>query len=445
MKSLNFVLSSCALLCLFISSCKTGPVNLFKTASPYELYQRKLSTAGLDKTAMGKAWINAGQESIAKALRVKLPYKEQGYFPAERVAATAFRFDVVRGQRLNIRLEKRPATDFMVYMDLWAFREGNTPKVVASADTLNASITVDVDENAEYLLRLQPELLKSGSYTLEILTGPSLAFPVKGDGRKRIESLFGVGRDANTRRHEGIDIFGAKHTPVLASADGVVTRVGENNLGGLVVMMRPNDKNFTLYYAHLDKQLAIEGQEVKIGDTLGLMGNTGNARTTPPHLHFGIYTGSGAIDPLPFVNPEVREPKAVTAATANLNATLRSSSRTELRESPDAKSLSIKNLEPSTIVLVEAATDSWYKAKLPDGSIGYVASKSLSPVKSGLRSLKLNPQQLALYEQPTAAAPVKKTLDSGATVNLIGRFEDFLLVRDAEAETGWVPAALTVK
>jgi len=427
---------------MILGACKTGPVNLFKTASPYELYQRKLSSAGLDKTAMGKAWIDAGQNSIAKALRIQVPYKEQGYFPAERVAATAFRFDVVRGQRLNIRLEKTPAADFMVYMDLWAFREGNSPKAIASADTLNASITVDVDENAEYLLRLQPELLKSGAYTLEIVSGPSLSFPVKTSGRKRIESLFGVGRDANTRRHEGIDIFGPKLTPVVASADGVVTRVGENNLGGLVVMMRPNGKNYTLYYAHLDKQLAVEGQQVKTGDTLGLMGNTGNARTTPPHLHFGIYTGGGAIDPLPFVNTDVATPKAITAATTNINATLRSSSKVSLRESPDSKALTLKTLEPSTIMLVEAATSSWYKATLPDGTTGYLPGKGLNQVNTGIRSIELKTSQLALYDAPLTAAPVKKTLDTGSRVNLLGKYEDFLLVKDREDETGWVRAGL---
>lgn len=442
MKQINVILSCCLLLTMILGACKTGPVNLFKTASPYELYQRKLSSAGLDKTAMGKAWIDAGQNSIAKALRIQVPYKEQGYFPAERVAATAFRFDVVRGQRLNIRLEKTPAADFMVYMDLWAFREGNSPKAIASADTLNASITVDVDENAEYLLRLQPELLKSGAYTLEIVSGPSLSFPVKTSGRKRIESLFGVGRDANTRRHEGIDIFGPKLTPVVASADGVVTRVGENNLGGLVVMMRPNDKNYTLYYAHLDKQLAVEGQQVKTGDTLGLMGNTGNARTTPPHLHFGIYTGGGAIDPLPFVNTDVATPKAITAATTNINATLRNSSKVSLRESPDSKALTLKTLEPSTIMLVEAATSSWYKATLPDGTTGYLPGKGLNQVNTGIRNIELKTSQLALYDAPLTAAPVKKTLDTGSRVNLLGKYEDFLLVKDREDETGWVRAGL---
>jgi peptidoglycan LD-endopeptidase LytH len=68
-------------------------------------------------------------------------------------------------------------------------------------------------------------------------------------------------------------------------ADGVVTRVEENTLGGRVIFLAPNNKDYSLYYAHLQEQTAKPGQRVKTGDTIGLMGNTGNARTTAPHLH----------------------------------------------------------------------------------------------------------------------------------------------------------------
>ena len=81
--------------------------------------------------------------------------------------------------------------------------------------------------------------------------------------------------------------------------------------------MRPAGKDYTLYYAHLDEQLATDGQSVRAGDTIGLIGNTGNARSTPPHLHFGIYTFGEAIDPLPFVNPNIKEPPAITASLNN--------------------------------------------------------------------------------------------------------------------------------
>ena len=58
----------------------------------------------------------------------------------------------------------------------------------------------------------------------------------------------------------------------------------------------------TLYYAHLDRREVSPGARVRPGDVVGFVGNTGNARATAPHLHFGIYRpGSGAVDPLPFI------------------------------------------------------------------------------------------------------------------------------------------------
>ena len=62
------------------------------------------------------------------------------------------------------------------------------------------------------------------------------------------------------------------------------------------------------YYAHLDSYAARigPGDLVSAGDLLGFVGNSGNAESTAPHLHFGVYTSSGAIDPLPYlVEPSV--------------------------------------------------------------------------------------------------------------------------------------------
>ena len=55
------------------------------------------------------------------------------------------------------------------------------------------------------------------------------------------------------------------------------------------------------YYAHLDgwAEGLATGQVVWPGDTLGYVGDSGNARGTPPHLHYGIYGNEGALDPLP--------------------------------------------------------------------------------------------------------------------------------------------------
>jgi murein DD-endopeptidase MepM/ murein hydrolase activator NlpD len=133
----------------------------------------------------------------------------------------------------------------------------------------------------------------------------SLVFPVAGK-KARIGSFWGAARDGGSRKHEGIDIFAARKTPVVAVADGFVSVITTSGRGGKTIWLRSPDHQMTFYYAHLDKQFVKTGDNVKKGQIIGHVGNTGNARLTPPHLHFGIYTYSGAIDPLPFVKKSPR-------------------------------------------------------------------------------------------------------------------------------------------
>src|SRR5205085_9197894 len=102
-------------------------------------------------------------------------------------------------------------------------------------DTTSTTVQYDVDKEGNYILRLQPELLKGGEYTLSISTGPTLAFPVTPKVKSSVGSFWGAGRDEGARKHEGIDIFAPRGTALVAAADGVVTRVTENTLGGRVV------------------------------------------------------------------------------------------------------------------------------------------------------------------------------------------------------------------
>ena len=133
----------------------------------------------------------------------------------------------------------------------------------------------------------------------------SLAYPVSGSS-SNVGSFWGDERDGGIRKHEGIDIFAKKGTPVLAVCDGIVTRTGTNRLGGKVVWLQAYTHPWSAYYAHLDKQTVSPGQLVKKGQVLGTVGNTGNAKTTPPHLHFGIYKWIGVTNPLPYVQYSLR-------------------------------------------------------------------------------------------------------------------------------------------
>lgn len=413
-------------------ACKSGPFNLLKPATPHQAYERKLISAGLDKTAIGTKWINNAQQSLQKAVEIKLPYQETGYFSAEKNEAIAFKFQLLKGQKLQVNLNRKPIENFMIYSDLFEV-DGANYKSLASADTLGFNIQLDAEQSGTYILRLQPELLGSGEFTLAITSGASLDFPLKSANRSSIKSLWGVDRDKGARRHEGIDIFAPLRTPVLAVADGTVTRVNTNNLGGKVVWFRPQNKNYTLYYAHLDEQTVTDGQAVVLGDTLGLMGTTGNAKGGLPHLHLGIYTNGGAIDPLPFVDPTVQTPPKIISSTAALNTTMRTNAAVKLLV--DSQLLSLKT---GTIVRVNAASQNNYRVELPDGKFSYIANNKLNETTKPLRTLKVNVAEQALFDNPEPTAAVKSILKNGDVVSVIGAFENYQLVVNENNILGWM-------
>lgn len=102
----------------------------------------------------------------------------------------------------------------------------------------------------------------------------------------------------NGRRHQGVDMIGPRGTPLLAVVDGVA--VGKPNvLGGTTISFTGNDGN-RYYYAHLDSYVTLGA--VTAGTVIGLMGQTGDAQYSVPHLHFEIHPGGGAaVDPYPTV------------------------------------------------------------------------------------------------------------------------------------------------
>jgi Peptidase family M23 len=139
------------------------------------------------------------------------------------------------------------------------------------------------------------------------LTAGGYVFPVYGPAS--YTDTFGAPR-ADTGWHHGEDIFAPLGAPILAVASGTVYSVGWNDIGGLRLWLQDRAGN-EFYYAHLSaySPLAVNGAQVRAGDVLGFVGNTGDAEHTPYHLHFEIHPTSllykgydGAVAPYSYLN-----------------------------------------------------------------------------------------------------------------------------------------------
>ncbi len=168
--------------------------------------------------------------------------------------------------------------------------------------------------------------LKNALYLGELIAEEpprTLPVPVQGVSMRAVRDTFGAPRPGD-RKHQGVDIFAPRGTSVLSTTRGIVARIGENSLGGTVVwVLGPGGDRH--YYAHLNSVADIKtGQRIVPGDVLGTVGTTGNARGTPPHLHYGVYRRVyGAINPFPLLmdkpvrvesTPRKRDPAADRSA-----------------------------------------------------------------------------------------------------------------------------------
>jgi len=145
-----------------------------------------------------------------------------------------------------------------------------------------------------------------------------IVFPVV--GKVSFSDTFGACRSGCSRTHKGVDIFGAKLAPLVAAADGTIVSVRRSSLtrAGNMVTIK-DDEGWFYLYLHVNNdspgtddganpqgwilpaRLRV-GDRVKAGDVIGYLGDSGNAETTPAHLHFEIHQpGVGVINPTPSV------------------------------------------------------------------------------------------------------------------------------------------------
>jgi hypothetical protein len=202
---------------------------------------------------------------------------------------------------------------------------------------------------------------------------PAYLFPVSEGINANVQSYWGANRDGGARSHEGIDIFAKRGTPVVAATNGSIGYTGEKGLGGKQVWLRDRKRGQSLYYAHLDSIADVSGN-IKRGDTIGFVGNTGNARTTPPHLHFGIYKSyRGAINPLHFVyQTSVLEADAERMDSIPRNLIVNSNTANLRNKPTTSNSRILSTLKANDTLQFLGKTNEWFHIRTSANKASYI-------------------------------------------------------------------------
>lgn len=402
--------------------------------SPYERYVESLKKADLLNAAMTRDWLAAGEHALRDSVVVALPFSESGFVEDGNPQARGYTFAAKDGQVLTVKASVKAKPDTRVFVELFV-RDDQEWEFAAHADS-TLSLTYEFSRDEVCVLRLQPELLANVWYAIDISLTPVLINPVAGASNKSIGSFYGAPRDNGRRSHEGVDIFAPKGTPVLAPTDGFISRVGLNRLGGKVVWMRDLKRGHSYYFAHLDSQMVEPGMRVYQGHVLGLVGNTGNARRTPPHLHFGIYK-SGSKDPLHYIKQTEKAMAAVPLDTGFQQKPFKvARKKTSVLFGPSSKSEVKISVEENTYVTVLGYSREWYRISLPDNTEGYIHKQNVMPLTAG-KQWTLDSTAVLLTAIADDAVQIE-VLDKASAVEILAEYKDHVYVRTATGNAGWL-------
>lgn len=419
---------------ILLSACEGEKVpTVFRPRNDHEAYQYALKQANLLNTALGKDWSSLAKSALEKPISIISPYEEAIYVDETEATAVGYRFNVKRGQKVQVKITKLSQNELKTFVDLFRVDEQEKFRHVATADSVELLLGFEPRRDADYVLRFQPELLRGGQFKITIENVPSLSFPVAGKTASAIQSYWGADRDGGRRSHEGVDIFAARGTPIIAPTDGYVRTAGKRGIGGNVVWLYDSKRSQSLYFAHLNEILVEKGDQIKLGDTLGTVGNTGNARTTPPHLHFGIYK-NGATNPINHLRAQGKRLKRVDNEFGLLGSEVRLTRNASMRNDINGnESIRVSKNQIATAIGINA---NQYRIKLPNGKMGYVNKNSLASLEMPLETLYTNADG-ALLKKPDRRA-IFADIASDEQLSVLGKSRDFWFVSNSSGQTGWI-------
>lgn len=423
------------LLILAFIACEEEKVpKPFYPRNDHEAYLKSLEDANLVASALGQDWKLSAKESLNNPLSITTPYEEAFYLDEKEASAMGYKFKAKRGQKIQITVDQLTNEDLKTFIDLYRVEALGSFRHVATADDEALTLGFEPRRDAEYVLRFQPELLRGGQFKITIENVPTLIFPVAGKTPSAIGSFWGDDRDGGRRKHEGVDIFARRGTPIVAPTEGYVRFAGERGIGGKVVWLYDSKRSRSLYFAHMNEIKAKRGQKVMPGDTIGTVGNTGNARTTPPHLHFGIYA-NGAMDPINHIRKEGKRLRKLDRDIDLLGLDIRVNRRTQVYQDPQMRRRS-QRLYSDQIATAIGVNRDGYRIKLPNGSIGFVDKDALTSTNLPLEYLDVSNEGM-LLGKPNRETQIAWIAED-EELAVLGKDADYWLVETANGRKGWI-------
>lgn len=331
--------------------------------SLFESYSNHLSEDSTIALTARLAWLDKGYDILDDTAYIRPPYHEQ---IRTDFGMYSVRFKGTLGEQATFS-----TSESRVLVDLW-YDDSVSVKPVFQPIEMKDFYTFPLDASGDYVLRYMPKIddtISQGWLTIEL--SPQNIMPVEGADNEDAWSRFGDPRDGGRRIHEGVDIFKRRGTPVIAASDGTVMDVSNKGLGGKQVWVKDARLPIAHYYAHLDSQYVQEESFVTQGDTLGTVGNTGNARTTRPHLHYGMYMADvGAVDPFPFIGMQ-RKIRRYRKYHDELPTSISFRLPWRLRQGPSSRFAIIKEGDANEDLTVIGWTNGWWHVSHQE-QIGFV-------------------------------------------------------------------------
>lgn len=224
----------------------------------------------------------------------------------------------------NRRLENLQVRDNNIYRNIFGMEQ--IPQEVRDAGFggVNRYAYLDYSANKDFLQKTALEFdkvfkktyVQSRSFDdVERIAGqagevaksiPSI-LPLPEDTKNfRFAASFGYRKDpiyGDVRMHQGIDLAGAKNSPVYATGDGTVESINYeyNGYGRYIIL--DHGFGYKTRYAHLNDALVYEGQKVKRGERIGLLGSTG--KSTGPHVHYEVIYMGRPVNPYNYFNNNI--------------------------------------------------------------------------------------------------------------------------------------------